>query len=162
LLRTAVASTIAFALLLLWGSSAQAELSGGVDGRALLGIDGRYGGALAADLWLTRGVVRPGAAFAIAALSKSDDASSRVVTPLAFSLAVMPSGDASGFVGIARLGGYAGAQKGGFIGGGFGSCALGYGFSLGEGASLRIAADLWGLIGKGGGLFFGPSLGLSF
>jgi hypothetical protein len=144
------------------GAPARAELSGGVDGRMLFDFDGRYGGALLADLWGTRSVVRPGASFGIAALSKSADASSRVLTPLALSLAVVPSGDASGFVGVVRLGGYAGAEKSGFIVGGFGSCALGYGIALGEGASVRVAADLWGLIGRRGGLFVGPSIGLGF
>jgi len=140
----------------------QAELSGSVSARGLFGIDGRYGGALLADLWGTRGVVRPGAAFGIGALAKGDDASSRIVTPFAFSLAVVPSGDRTGFVGALRLGGYAGAEKGGFIAGGFGAATLGIGIALGEGASLQLGADAWGLLGKRGGAFFGPSIGLGF
>ncbi|MDB4977349.1 MAG: hypothetical protein JWN48_5690 [Myxococcaceae bacterium] len=143
-------------------ASARAELSGGVDGRALIGLDSRYGGALSVDLWGTRSRFRPGASFGIGALSANDDASSRVFTPLALSLAFVPSGDASGFVAVVRAGGYAGAQKGALIGGGFASGSLGYGIALGEGASLRFAAEAWGLIGQHGGVFFGPSVGLGF
>lgn len=154
------------ALALIWlvlaPQHVAAELSGAVDGRALIGIDGRYGGALSLDLWATRGMFRPGAAFAIGALSRHDSASSRVFTPLSLSLAFVPGGDASGLVAIVRVGGYAGAQKGGLIGGGFASGSLGYGLALGEGASLRLAAEAWGLIGQHGGIFFGPTLGLGF
>jgi hypothetical protein len=141
---------------------ARAELSGAVDGRALIGIDQRYGGALLAELWGSRGMVRPGVAFGLAALSGNGEASSRVVTPLGFSLAIVPRNEASGFLAIVRLGGYAGAEKGGFIGGAFGSGALGYGISLGEGASVRLTVDVWGLIGTRGGLFLGPALGFGF
>lgn len=143
-------------------AAASAELSGAVDGRALIGLDARYGGALSIDLWATRGMFRPGAAFAIGALSRHESTSSRVLTPLALSLAFVPSGDASGFVAVVRAGGYAGAQKGGLIGGGFASGSLGFGLALGEGASLRLAAEAWGFIGQHGGIFFGPTLGLGF
>ncbi len=141
---------------------ARAELSGTVDGRALIGIDRSYGGALMADVWATRGWLRPGGAFGIAAVSAGDGASSRVLTPLALSLAFVPRGERMGFVAVARLGGYAGAQKGGLIGGGFASCTLGYAFSLGEGASLHLSAELWGLVGAHSGLFLGPAVGLGF
>lgn len=143
-------------------SPARAELAGAIDAQGLFGLDRRYGGAVLTELWGRRGIVRPGAAVGFAALSSSDDASSRLLTPLAFSLAIMPGMENSGFVGVARLGGYLGAEKGGFIGGGFASAALGYAISLGEGASVRITADVWGLVGKRGGAFFGPALGLGF
>jgi hypothetical protein len=141
---------------------ARAELAGAVDVRPLIGVDSRYGAAALAELWARRKIVRPGVAFGLGALSKNDDASSRIVTPLAFSLAVMPSMERTGFVGVIRLGGYAGAEKGGFIGGGFVSGTLGCCIALGEGASLRLAVDVWGLIGKRGGVFLGPALGLGF
>lgn len=143
-------------------SPARAELSGAVDARPLLGITGRYGGAALVDLWGMRGRMRVGGALGLGALSAGDGASSRVLTPLALSLALAPAGEASGFVATLRLGGYAGAQKGGFTGGGYGSCALGYGFSLGEGASVRLAAEISGLLGARGGVFVGPALGLGF
>jgi hypothetical protein len=153
--------------LLLWavlcrGSAARAELSGGVDARALIGLDDRHGGALSVDLWATRGMFRPGGFFGIGALSANDDKSSRVLTPLALSLSFLPAGEGSGLVVIARAGGYAGAQKGGLIGGGFASGTVGFGFALGEGAQVRLAAEVWGLIGEHGGVFFGPNLGLGF
>jgi len=149
-------------LVALGAAPARAELAGAVDGRPLFGVDARYGGAALAELWGRRQIVRPGLSFGLGALSDSDDASSRVFTPLAFSLAVMPSMEASGFVAVARLGGYAGAEKGGFIAGGFASGALGYGISLGEGASFRMMVDVWALIGTRGGVFLGPALGLGF
>jgi hypothetical protein len=158
-------SLLAALLLLapaLCSGRARAELSGAVDGRALLGIDGRDGGALSVDLWATRGMFRPGAAFGIGALSSNHDASSRVFTPLSLSLGFMPQGERTGFVAVVRAGGYAGAQKGGLIGGGFASGSLGLGIALGEGASLRLGAEACGFIGQHGGVFFGPTVGLGF
>lgn len=145
-----------------WVGHARAELSGAVEGHALIGIDQRYGGGLSADVWAMRGWLRPGGFFGTTALSAGHGASSRVLTPLGFSLAFMPRGERTGFLGIVRLGGYAGAQKGGFIGGGFGNCALGYGFALGEGVHMRVAAEAWGFLGHHGGLFLGPAVGLGF
>ncbi len=142
---------------------ARAELSGAVDARALIGIDGRYGAGLMVDLWGLRGIVRPGGSFGIGALSQGDGAvSSRMMTPLAFSLAIVPWPEGSSLYLIGRVGGYLGAEKGGFIGGAFAGGSLGYGISLGEGATVRLGADAWGLIGERGGLFLGPSLGLGF
>lgn len=115
-----------------------------------------------AELWATRGRVRPGATFGLGALAKNDDASSRVLTPLAFSLAFMPRDERSSVFGIVRLGGYAGAEKGGFIAGGFGGATIGYRIALGEGASIMLGADGWGLIGEHGGVFLGPMVGLGF
>lgn len=152
----------ALALALLHVVPARAEPSGGLDARPLFGVDGRYGGGVLVDLWADRGRFRVGGAAGMAALSAEGGASSRVLTPLALSLALIPRDEQSGFVGIARIGGYLGAEKGGFIGGGFGSCAVGYGFALGEGASIRVLADVWGLVGRHGSVFFGPALGLGF
>jgi hypothetical protein len=152
----------ALALALVHAAPAHAELAGGLDARPLFGIDGRYGGGVLADLWAGRGRFRVGGAAGMAALSADGAASSRVLTPLALSFALFPSIEQSGFVGIARVGGYLGAAKGGFIGGGFGSCAVGYGFALGEGASIRVLADVWGLVGRHGSVFFGPAVGLGF
>jgi len=151
--------------VLAWLASAapaRAELSGALDGRALIGFDQRYGGAVMIDVWAMRGWLRVGAATGIGALSANDEASSRVLSPLALSLAVIPDRDAAGFVCVLRAGGYGGGQKSGLIGGGFFSGTLGYGFSLGEGASIRVAAELWGLVGSHGGLFVGPTIGLGF
>jgi hypothetical protein len=141
---------------------ARAELSGAIDGRPLLSLDQRYGGAVMLDVWATRSWFRVGAAAGLGAVSGNDDASSRVLTPLALSLALIPHDDASGFVGVIRGGGYGGGQKSGLIGGGFVSGTVGYGFGLGDGASIRVAAELWALIGSNGGLFLGPTLGLGF
>jgi hypothetical protein len=154
-----------FALVCAWlagAAPARAEPSGSIDGRPLISFDQRYGGAVMIDVWATRSWLRVGAATGIGALSGNDDASSRVLTPLALSLALIPHDDASGFVGIVRGGGYGGGQKSGLIGGAFVSGTLGYGFGLGEGASIRVAAELWGLIGSHGGLLVGPTLGLGF
>ena len=141
---------------------ARGDVSGGVDARVLIGADRRFGGAMMVDTWGLGGRVRLGGALGLGALSGRDDKSSRVVSPLALSLAIVPPGGRSGFVGVARLGGYVGGEKGGFIGGGFGSCAIGYALSLGEGATFRMAADVWGLLGERGGVFFGPAVGLGF
>lgn len=151
-------------LLLAWlAAPARAELSGAVDARALIGIDGRYGGGVMVDLWGRRGIVRPGGSFGLGALSKGEGAvSSRMMTPLALSLAIVPWPEGSSLFLIGRVGGYLGAEKGGFIGGVFAGGSLGYGISLGEGATVRLGADAWGLIGEHGGLFLGPSLGLGF
>jgi hypothetical protein len=141
---------------------ARAELSGAIDGRPLISFDQRYGGAVMIDVWASRSWLRVGAATGIGALSGNHQASSRVLTPLALSLAIIPGHDAAGFVGVLRGGGYGGGQKSGLIGGGFVSGTLGYGFSLGEGASIRVAAELWALIGSHGGLLVGPTVGLGF
>jgi hypothetical protein len=154
-----------FALLALSSAAApaHAELSGAVDGRFLVGLaPQRYGGGVLAELWGRRGVVRPGAAFGILAASEGDDESSLFLTPLGFSLAITPSGDASGFIGIARLGGYLGAIKGGLTTGGFASASAGYAIALGEGASVRFTADVWGILGGRDGVFVGPAFGLGF
>jgi hypothetical protein len=114
------------------------------------------------DVWAMRSWLRVGGATGLGALSANDKASSRVLTPLALSLAVIPDRDAAGFVGVLRAGGYGGGQKSGLIGGAFFSGTLGYGFALGEGASIRLAAELWALVGSHGGLFVGPTVGLGF
>lgn len=149
-------------LLAALAAPARAELSGAVDGRALIGLDGRRGGAAMVDLWGLRGTWRPGGCFGLGALSGNDRASSRLVSPLGFSLAFVPWPDGSSLFVIGRLGGYLGAEKGGFIGGLFAGGALGYGLHVGEGATVRLAADLWGMVGERGGFFLGPSLGLGF
>jgi hypothetical protein len=152
---------VCFAVL----SSAHAapRLSGAVDGRMLIGVTGRYGGALGLDLWAGSSVVRVGGTFGVGALSKSDDASSRVFTPFGLSLGFMPrDDDRSGPSAVLRGGGYAGAQKGGLLLGPFASVALGYRFALGEGASVRVGVDAWTLFLNHGGLFLGPYFGLGF
>jgi hypothetical protein len=159
---TKIALASALALAALEPAAAHAELAGAVDGRALIGLDGRDGGALSVDLWGTRSMFRPGASFGIGALSKNGHASSRVFTPLALSLGFFPRGEASGFMAVARAGGYAGAEKGGFIGGAFFSGMLGFELSLGEGANIHLAAEAVGLVGQHGGIFLGPTLGLGF
>jgi hypothetical protein len=156
---------VALACLLLvgaWHGVARAELSGATDGRALFGVDQRYGGGVMTDIWGLRGRVRPGIAVGLSALSGNDEASSRVVTPAGFSLAFGPSTEVSSLIAVTRLGGYVGMEKGAFIGGGFASGAVGYAIALGEGASIRLTVDVWGLIGKRGGVFFGPAVGLGF
>jgi hypothetical protein len=151
------------AWLALFAAPARAELSGAVDGRALFGVDGRYGGGLMVDLWGLRGKWRPGGSFGLAAISAGDrKVSSRFLSPLAFSLELVPRPDASSFFILGRVGGYLGAEKGGFIGGLYAGGALGYGIWLGEGATVRLAADAWGIVGERGGFFIGPSLGLGF
>jgi hypothetical protein len=156
-------AVLVVALLALWGAPARAELSGAVDGRALLGLDGRYGGALMVDLWGLRGKWRPGGCFGLGALSKGDGSvSSRLMSPLALSLAFVPWPEGSSLFLVGRVGGYLGAEKGGFIGGVYAGGALGYGVALGEGATVRFAADAWGMMGERGGFFLGPSLGLGF
>ncbi|MFT3928361.1 MAG: hypothetical protein QM778_37885 [Myxococcales bacterium] len=146
-------------------TSAQAQplVHGAVDGRALIETSGRYGGAITADLWWGKALLKAGLAAGVGAVSNRRDASSRVFTPLGLSLSLAPKApDTSGPLATLRLGFAPGAQKGGFVVAGWASCALGYRFSLGEGASLRLGADAWFLIGKQGGVFFGPFLGLGF
>lgn len=149
-------------LVALWAAPARAELSGAVDGRALFGLDGRHGGAVLIDLWALRGRWRPGGCFGLGALSANADASSRVVSPLALSLSFVPRPEGSSLFVTGRLGGYAGSEKSGFIGGFYAGGALGYGLHIGEGATVRLAADAWGMVGARGGFFLGPSLGLGF
>lgn len=145
--------------------SAQPGPAGALDARPLFGFAARHGGAVSLDVWLRLGMFRLGAMSGIGALSGNDEVSSRVLTPLALSFALVPRADGAGWFGLARLGGYLGAEKGGFIRGLFASGALGYGFALGEGASIRVGADLWGLAataGGRGGVFVGPMVGLGF
>ena len=135
---------------------------GAVDGRMLFGVSGRYGGALSTDLWFNTGLLKLGGAFAVGAISEGAGYSSRVLTPVGLSLALQPSVDVSGPTAVLRGGIAAGAKKGGFSLGPWGSCALGYRFALGEGASVRVGADVWLLLGDGKGLFLAPYLGLGF
>lgn len=155
---------LALSALLGFGAagSARADVSGALDGRALIGVDQRYGGAVLVDAWAGDGWLRYGGALGLGALSGHAAKSSRVIAPMAISLALVPPGDRSGVTSVLRLGGYAGGEQGGFIGGGFAGCTLGYAISLGEGASVRVGADVWGLIGPRGGFFIGPALGLGF
>ena len=84
-------------------------------------------------------------------------------TPVGLSLGLAPEGPRrQRAFGHAPLGLCAWGQKGGFVVAGWAGCALGYRFALGEGASVRLGADAWFLIGKQGGVFFGPFLGLGF
>ena len=153
---------VALALFTAGVAHAAPKLEGAVDGRLLLGVDGRYGGGLDADLWVRTGVLRVGGSFGVGALSKSDRATSRVFTPLALSLGLMPRDARSGPSAILRLGAYAGADKGGLMGGPYVAAALGYRVALGEGASVRLGVDAWALLLHDGGLFFGPYVGLGF
>jgi hypothetical protein len=124
---------------------------------------GRYGGAVNADVWWGKGLVKVGVTAGVGAVSNRSDASSRVFTPLGLSLGLAPRAqDVSGPIATLRLGFAPGAQKGGFVVAGWAGCALGYRFAMGEGASVRLGADAWFLIGKQGGVFFGPFLGLGF
>jgi hypothetical protein len=137
-------------------------ISGAADARMLFGLSNRYGGALSTDLWYGSGVVKAGGVFAVGALSEGGGNSSRVLTPVGLSLALQPPTDASGPTAVARGGVAAGAKKGGFSLGPWASCALGYRFALGEGASIRLGADMWMLFGDGSGLFLAPYVGLGF
>jgi len=149
-----------------WFFSSQAHaappIGGAVDGRVLIGVRSRYGGALTTDLWYGAGQLKIGGAFAVGALSQGSGYSSRVLTPVGLSLAFTPPRDVSGPTAIARGGIAVGAEKGGFAVGPWASCALGYGFALGEGASFRLGADVWALFGDGQGIFIAPYLGLGF
>ncbi|HEX5661619.1 MAG TPA: hypothetical protein VFX59_30725 [Polyangiales bacterium] len=150
------------ALLGLLATPARAELSGAVDGRALIGLDGRAGGAVMLDVWALRGTWRPGGCFGMGGLSSHDSASSRLISPFGLSLAFVPWPAGSSLFVVARGGGYVGVEKGGFLAGGFAGGALGYALDLGEGSSVRFAVNTWVLIGARGGLFLGPSVGLGF
>ncbi|MET0341602.1 MAG: hypothetical protein ABW252_11425 [Polyangiales bacterium] len=150
------------ALLGCGASAARADVSGALDARALIGVDHRHGGAAMVDAWGGDGWFRYGGALGIGALSGHREKSSRVLAPMAISLAIVPPGERSGFSSVLRLGGYAGGEQGGFVGGGFVGCALGYAVGLGEGASVRVSADAWGLLGPRGGFFVGPALGFGF
>jgi hypothetical protein len=155
------------ALVLGAAAPARAELSGSLDARALIGIDRRYGAAVMVDAWAPLGRLRLGGATGIGAVSGNDDASSRVFTPLALSLALMPESTRTGPFGVLRLGGYGGAQKSGLIAGLIATGSVGYAFSLSEEGTLRLGLDFWGLTGVGasdrqGGFFVGPLLGFGF
>ncbi len=143
-------------------ANASPAISGALDARGLLGLSGRYGGALSTDLWYGAGLFKVGGAFAVGALSKGDGLSSRVLTPFGLSLALTPATDQSGPTAVARGGLATGAKKGGFTVGPWASCALGYRFALGEGASVRLGVDTWLLFGDGSGLFIAPYFGLGF
>jgi hypothetical protein len=144
------------------GARAVPRVYGAVDGRYLVGVSNRHGGAIGLDLWFGMRSFRLGGSFGVGALSKNREASSRVFTPLGLSMGIMPGADRSGPTALLRLGGYAGAQKSGLIYGPFASCALGYGFALGEGASVRLGVDGWLLMLHQGGVFVGPYFGLGF
>jgi hypothetical protein len=155
------------AVLFLWLSAgparADSTVHGAVDARGLIETSGRFGGAINADLWWGEGLLRAGLTAGVGAVSNRSGASSRVFTPVGLSLGIAPRAqDASGPLATLRLGVAPGAQKGGFVVAGWAGCALGYRFALGEGASVRLGADAWFLIGKQGGVFFGPFLGLGF
>ncbi len=135
---------------------------GAAEGRVLFSASSRYGGALSTDLWYDAGFLKLGGAFAVGAISEGAGKSSRVLTPVGLSLALLPAQDQSGPTALARGGVAAGAKKGGFTAGPWASCALGYRFALGEGASVRVGADMWILFGDGSGLFFAPYAGLGF
>ncbi len=144
-------------------AAAQTELHGAVDGRVLVEPAGRFGGAANADLWWGQGTFRAGLAAGVGAVSNRKGASSRVFTPFGLSLGLAPRApDVGGPMATLRLGVAPGAQKGGFVVAGWAGCALGYRFAMGEGASVRLGADAWFLIGRQGGVFFGPFLGLGF
>lgn len=162
-MRFARSALLVAALLCACAQSARAEVAGSVDLRGLYGSGARYGGGIMADLWMRTGRLQYGAATGVAALSGNDAASSRVLTPLALSFAVTQREDASGLFAVVRAGVYLGAEKGGFIRrAGFTSGAVGYAFGLGEGATFRVSADVWGLIERRGGVFAGPALGLAY
>ena len=127
-----------------------------------MGVQGRYGGALSADLWYGAGLLKIGGAFAAGAISKGSGFSSRVLTPVGLSLALAPLRESSGPTAVARGGIAAGVKQGGFTVGPWISCALGYRFTLGEAASLRLGLDVWSLLGSGRGLFLAPYFGLGF
>jgi hypothetical protein len=160
--------------LALWSITSLAlaapELHGAVDGRMLLGITNRYGGSLGVDLWAGSGRLRLGGTIGVGAVSKDDATSSRVFSPLGLSAALMPREGASGPTLVLRGGVYAGAQKSGLILGPFMSCALGFRKDLGEGASVRVGVDFWGLFMNNGGgadehkrgILIGPYVGLGF
>ena len=114
------------------------------------------------DLWYDAGLLKLGGAFAVGAVSEGSDVSSRVLTPVGLSLALQPKRDHSGPTAVARGGIAAGAKKGGFALSPWASCALGYRFALGEGASVRLGIDTWVLFGDGKGLFVAPYVGLGF
>lgn len=157
--------TLAFVLigtLLAAPAHAAPAIGGAADARLLIGLDGRYGAALSADLWYAPTRLKIGGAFAAAAISSGDGLSSRIVTPVGLSLACEPARDLPGLTLAGRFGVAPGARKGGFMWGAWTSAAIGYRFALGEGASVRLGADLWGLFGNGGGLFIAPYVGLGF
>jgi hypothetical protein len=169
--RLARAGLLALAI---WSVSSIAlaapSLHGAVDGRMLFGVTNRYGGSLSLDLWGGSGLFRLGGMVGVGAVSKDEATTSRVFSPLGLSMALLPgSGSVGGSV-IVRGGAYAGAQKSGLILGPFVSCALGLRFDLGEGASVRLGVDVWGLFKNNGGgsdqhkrgLSLGPYVGLGF
>jgi hypothetical protein len=157
-----------------WALSASAlalpPVHGALDARMLVGLSNRQGAALGVDLWAGEGRFRLGGTVGVGAVSRDGRVTSRVFTPLGLSLGIMPSGSASGPTALLRGGIYAGAQKSGLIIGPFASSAVGYRFSLGEQASLRVGVDFWAFFQHNGkdaerfrrGLFLGPYLGLGF
>lgn len=164
-MRRRRAAVMALALVsALWPGAAAAgpDVHGAIDARPLIGFSQRYGGALGVDVWWGSGVLRAGVGLAVGALSSNERASSRVFTPVGLSLDLSVPAAASSPFATLRVGALPGAEKGGLYLGGWGSCALGYRISLGEGASVRLGADAWYLMGPRGGLFVGPFVGLGF
>lgn len=144
-------------------AQARPPTHGALDGQALLSHSGRYGGGLTLDFWWGRHVLRAGLTAGVSALSGGDGKSSQVFTPVGLSLQLArPDDDRSGPFATLRLGAAPGAEKGGLTVFGFGGCATGYRFALGEGASVRLGVTAGFLSGNRGGLFFGPLLGLGF
>ncbi len=142
---------------------AQPPVHGALDASALVSPEGRYGAALSLDLLWGRPLLRAGLTAGVGALSGADGQSSQVFTPLGFALTLARADDerSSPFATL-RAGAAPGAEKGGLTVFGFGACAAGYRFALGEGASVRLGVHAQYLLSEHAGVSFGPLLGLGF
>jgi hypothetical protein len=155
-------ASVAFAVCVLGAASASASPGGALEAHGLFDPSVRFGGAITADVWYGRGRFKGGGVFGVGALSAGDGQSSRVLTPVGGVFAFVPEPEQSGLTLLARGGMLAGAKKGGFTLEPWLSGAVGYAFSLGEGASVRAGLEVWGMIGRDAGLLIAPTFGFGF
>lgn len=129
-------------------SAQDVEPSGALTAHFLIS-DGDLGGAAMLDVWAAFEWLRVGGFFGGGAIPSERDEHNRVLMPFGVSVAaVLPTQ----FVSLevrARAGAWGGATQaeklaiGIFTGGG-----LYLGFSLGQGATIQLGLDVWGVIGS--------------
>ena len=137
--------------------------AGTVAGHFLASPEGDIGGALMADIWYPLEWFRIGGFFGAGAVPSEVDLRNRVFMPFGVSAGVDLMGDSVGLSLRVRGGLWGGATQevkltaGGFMGGG--AYLL---IPLGEGASVALGLDVWGVFGDGETVLIAPGAGLTW